>query len=209
MSDHRRRTAGPTGFSTTGTRTALGYWIPLAVTVTVATIGLAAWVWSERSDSVDADDDAKDRDRDGPITLEDTTTTTADDTTDDDARGHPDNASVLARVHSALRRTPSPQQIFDGASRRVVAGMTAAGAVFGGALGAIHEEGNGDFEDHSRWAEPTPPAVLEGTNRGGGFTASGALRTDTPKARQSVAIVVSAVPDSKGDLSEHAVWNAS
>lgn len=197
MSDRRRRTAGPTGFSTTGTRTALGYWIPLAVTVTVATIGLAAWVWSERSDSVDEDDDDT-NDKDSPITLEDTT--------DDDARGHPDNASVLARVHGALRRTPSPQQIFDGASRRLVAGVTAAGAAFGGALGSIQEEENrnGDFEDHSRWAELAPAAVEEGT-RDARIGMSGALK-ETPKTRRSVAIVVSAVPGSEGDLSEHAVW---
>lgn len=31
-------------------RSAFGYWIPLALTVTAATVGLVAWVWSERGD---------------------------------------------------------------------------------------------------------------------------------------------------------------
>src|SRR5689334_22301582 len=34
----------------TNNRSALGYWIPLALTVTAATVGLAAWIWSERDD---------------------------------------------------------------------------------------------------------------------------------------------------------------
>lgn len=35
-------------------RSAFGYWIPLALTVTAATVGLVAWVWSER-DSEDSE----------------------------------------------------------------------------------------------------------------------------------------------------------
>lgn len=34
-------------------RGALSYWIPLALTVTVATFGIAAWIWSERRDDDD------------------------------------------------------------------------------------------------------------------------------------------------------------
>jgi hypothetical protein len=64
-----------------------------------------------------------------------------------------EDASVMARMQGALRRTPSPQQIFDGASKRVAAGVAAAGAFVGGALTSIREEGRGDFEDHSRWSE--------------------------------------------------------
>jgi hypothetical protein len=60
---------------------------------------------------------------------------------------------MMARMQGALRRTPSPQQIFDGASKRVAAGVAAAGAFVGGALTSIREENRGDFEDHSRWSE--------------------------------------------------------
>ena len=59
----------------------------------------------------------------------------------------------MARMSGALRRTPSPQQIFDEASRRVAAGVSAAGAAVGGALSSIREEDKGDYEDHSRWSE--------------------------------------------------------
>ena len=40
-------------------RSALGFYVPLFLTVTVATAGLAAWVWSAREDSRDysSDDD--------------------------------------------------------------------------------------------------------------------------------------------------------
>jgi hypothetical protein len=43
----RRRTGGGYGYS--GQRSTFGYWIPLALTVTAATVGIAAWIWSERS----------------------------------------------------------------------------------------------------------------------------------------------------------------
>src|SRR5271154_5246260 len=50
--ERRRRatTGGGSSFGHTGRRTAFGYWLPLAVTVTAATIGLVAWIWSERRD---------------------------------------------------------------------------------------------------------------------------------------------------------------
>lgn len=143
MSDRR---VGPIGFSTTGTRTVLGYWVPLTVTVTVATIGLAAWVWSERSDFAYEEDEDRHGDRErGPMALEDRGGS-------GDAIAQAEDPGMIALVHGALRRTPSPQQIFDGASRRVVA----ARAAMGGALGAIWD---GEFEDHSRWAEAAPEEV--------------------------------------------------
>ena len=49
--ERRRRTAG--GYGASGRRTTFGYWVPLALTVTVATVGLAAWIWSERNDDED------------------------------------------------------------------------------------------------------------------------------------------------------------
>src|SRR2546421_12853529 len=106
-------------------RSALGYWVPLAITVTAATLGLAAWIWTERRD----DDDDYDDDRDG--NRKEHRETRHDDHRrdpgDDDASG-----GMVARMSGALRRTPSPQQIFDGASKKVAAGVAAAGTVVGG-----------------------------------------------------------------------------
>ncbi|KAL4970275.1 uncharacterized protein BDV14DRAFT_41068 [Aspergillus stella-maris] len=158
--DGRNRRVG-TGFSSSGRRTVLGYWAPLALTVGIAAIGVAAWIWTERNEDDDEDDRDYPRGGDrsttgaggvsfppGDFEGEQARATGADvyaDTQEDD--------SVVARMQGALRRTPSPQQIFDGASKRVAAGVAAAGAFVGGALTSIREEGRGDFEDHSRWSE--------------------------------------------------------
>lgn len=47
VTERRRRT---TGAGSSGNRSAFGYWVPLVITVTAATIGFAAWIWSERRD---------------------------------------------------------------------------------------------------------------------------------------------------------------
>ena len=149
-------------------RSTLGYWVPLVFTVTAATIGLAAWIWSERRDDGDDDYDYDRREarRDnepphgsgydgvGSRRSEDVLGTGA---------AHGEDPSMIARMSGALRRTPSPQQLFDGASRKVAAGVAAAGAVVGGALSSIKEEDKRDFEDHSRWSE-------EAESRNGGPT---------------------------------------
>lgn len=183
-------------------RSALGYWIPLAVTLTVATVGLAAWVWSERKDHED-DDYYDDRKGDG------------DPPTDYRELGpggvpyHPggggpqvQDESFMSRMSGAIRRTPSPQQIFDGASRRVVAGVSAAGAAVGGALSAIREEDRRDFEDHSRWSEEaetrattaTAPARPDQRSVEASMSVglSGAGGAKGGKKRKTVAVVVSA-----------------
>ena len=142
-------------------RSALGYWLPLALTVTVATAGVVAWIWSERRDN---DDDDSDRRADRPPTGYSDAGAGRPPSYNDGPHGdlpfareaggpRLDDDSLIARMSGAIRRTPSPQQLFDGASRRVVAGVTAAGAVVGGALSSIREEDRGDFEDHSRWSE--------------------------------------------------------
>jgi hypothetical protein len=128
---------------------------------------------------------------------------------------------VMSRVQGALRRTPSPQQIFDSASKRVAAGMAAAGAVVGGALTSIRDEGRGDFEDHSRWTEEANNRANDGAGSQGAGPAimSGALppgvspttQSTTGKKRKTVAIVVSSVTSGgehgtlEGDISGHAV----
>lgn len=234
FSDGRRRHGGPSGFSAAGRRTALGYWLPLALTVGVATVSLAAWVWSERRD--DEDEGEGDyygdrehhgrRDGNAPVGLEPGAEYGQPEGGYARATGvhdgaHLEDASVMSRVQGALRRTPSPQQIFDGASRKVAAGVAAAGAVVGGALTAIREEGANDFEDHSRWTEEAnsrgvlatagPPVMA------GAFpppTVAPTAQAPPTKFRKTVAIVVSSVTDAEdpedleGQISEHVSFSS-
>lgn len=184
----------------------MGYWIPLAVTVGIATISVAAWIWSERQENED-DDEARDYPDDfnqppppagyegGPPGADFARSTGAD--------ARQEDGSVIARMQGALRRTPSPQQLFDGASRRVAAGVAAAGAMVGGALSSITEE-RGDFEDHSRWSEEADLRA-----RGGADVTPRSGPSTSTKAKKTVALVVSSVAPSDDPeditLSEHAV----
>ncbi|KAL1989668.1 hypothetical protein VTN49DRAFT_6865 [Thermomyces lanuginosus] len=190
------------GFSSTGRRTLMGYWVPLAITVGVAAISIAAWIWSEREErDDDGEYDGRDRDHpEGRTPSEGASShgvTYARSTAVDERAGtQSEDSSVIARMQGALRRTPSPQQIFDGASRRVAAGVAAAGALVGGALSSIREE-RGDFEDHSRWQEEADAR------------ARAAARSAPPeKKRKTVALVVSSATSHDGpedlSLSEHA-----
>lgn len=185
-------------------QSALGYWIPLAVTVTVATVSLVAWVYSERH----IDDNTSDTEDSGSSENEDSGYDggTVDDypvpegyeaqarSTDAD---YGEDPGMFARFQGALRRTPSPQQLFDGASRHIAAGMAAAGAAVGGALSSIREE-RGDFEDHSRWTEEI--AQREGAANASGYPYAGGRR------RRDVAVVVSSVGDGYDpQVSKHSV----
>ncbi|KAA6406574.1 MAG: hypothetical protein FRX48_09629 [Lasallia pustulata] len=193
-------------------RSTLGYWVPLALTVTAATVGLAAWIWSERRD--DDDDDEGYDNGGGPPPARD-----YGDSQPDQAiyarRGettHVEDESMMGRMSGALRRTPSPQQLFDGARERVVAGMTAAGAAVGGALSSIREEDKGDFEDHSRWseeAETRAGVASKGvgstqTTVGGAASNRGGTRQARPAGgrQKAVAIVVSADVEHHGQAEE-------
>ncbi|KAL6720565.1 hypothetical protein ACLMJK_002489 [Lecanora helva] len=182
--ERQRRTT----YGATTQRTALGYWIPLAITVTVATAGLVAWIWKERSDDEDEDrppgPPPHDHDNGPPSpTGYFPPPQSYSDAPPPGFQGPPgppnppnqppyypgpqgqppyspgptasqaEDESIVARMSGALRRTPSPQQIFDGARRNVVAGVTAAGAAVGGALSSITEEDKTGYEDHSRWSE--------------------------------------------------------
>lgn len=224
--DPRRRRGGAgTGFSTTGRRTAMGYWVPLALTVGVAAISVAAWIWSERNE----DDDEDDRPNDGggpcpppgpsdgdfpPAYGAEGYARSTGASIPGDARYDP---SFMARMQGALRRTPSPQQIFDGASRRVAAGVTAAGALVGGALTSIREENRGDFEDHSRWSEEAESRRNERSQQSPAPIMSGALPSrglpgaqhSLDKKKKTVVIVLSSLSadDSDEFASEHAVRN--
>ncbi|EEP78073.1 conserved hypothetical protein [Uncinocarpus reesii 1704] len=205
MSDRYGRRRRPTGFSSSGRRTALGYWIPLAVTVSVAAVGLVAWAWSERNED-DEDEYNGSPERRTPIGLD----PGAEDSgyargtaTGAEHRPLEEDNSVLSRLQGAWRRSPSPQQLLDGASKKVAAGVAAAGAAVGGALSAIREEGSGDFEDHSRWAEETVPP---GTSEPPARSVTGGIPPVTPaatepmaKRKKTVAIVVSSVSSGEPD----------
>lgn len=90
----------------------------------------------------------------------------------------------MNQISSVIRRTPSPQQIFDVASRKAAAGVAAAGAAVGGALTSIREEDK-DFEDHSRWSEEAETRGSPSIARKPGFAKS-------REKRKNVAIVLSA-----------------
>ena len=219
-------------------RTAWGYWIPLAVTVTVATAGLVAWVWSERKDNEEEDlppgapppgygnapppatgygpppqgygsppsGSQGPLGFDGPPGQQPYAPRQPPYVPGPEGRGAEDE-SIVARMSGALRRTPSPQQILDGASRRVVAGVTAAGAAVGGALSSIREEDKTDYEDHSRWSEEADSHTGVATGRVGPemrdleSSSSTTVRqaaysgAKTGGKRKTVAIVVSAETD--------------
>ncbi|KAF2642094.1 hypothetical protein P280DRAFT_449548 [Massarina eburnea CBS 473.64] len=131
-------------------RSTFGYWVPLIFTVTVATAGVAAWVWSERRDDEDDDtdlsygEDGFDRMTGGePSRMR-----------DDMSQGVVrEDEGLFSRVHGVIRRTPSPQQFFDTVSKKTAAGFAAAGAAAGAALASIREEDREAFADHNRWTE--------------------------------------------------------
>lgn len=179
------------------------HWVPLAVTVTVATVGVAAWVWSQRKDDdrEDADQIAEyqDLDYDNADYGDNPPYGASKDGTDPKSpafggaqsrSGDASYGTAQAPAESsssgwaALRRTPSPQQFFDSAKRTVAAGVTAAGAAVGSALAAIREEDKTAFADHETWSEEADAkqerAVAPSQSK------------DTGKRRKKVAIVVSA-----------------
>ena len=182
-------------------RSTFGYWVPLVFTVTVASAGLAAWIWSERREDDDSSDDAdlsygEDRDIKMPEGARDAASMSQGVVHEDD--------SLMGRVHGVLRRTPSPQQLFDTVSKKTAAGVAAAGAAAGAALASIREEDRDEaFGDHSRWSEEaalrrnveaqsaqSATAVDTQTRSFAESVRSGPQKGD--KKRKTVALVVSA-----------------
>lgn len=247
--DRRRRSTGGYGASTR--RTTFGYWVPLALTVTVATIGLAAWIWSEKNDD---EDDTSDHEHypggvpppgyasmSGGLPAE-SGNPPGFQGPPPDARGPPsafggppgpsgdfarstgvetqDERTLMGKMSGALKRTPSPQQSYDWASKKVAAGVAAAGAMVGGALTSIREGSQEDYEDHERWSEEADNRdnhrePKQGIKRKGTADEFFAGQVEMPrqasintKKRKTVAIVVSAVEhedDGMGELGQHAV----
>jgi hypothetical protein len=199
-------------------RSTLGYWVPLVVTVTVATVGLAAWIWKERGEEEefeyrreDRRDDRKDTSQPPP---EYGGAAPGEPPYPPEAQPiPPDDPGLIARMQGAVRRTPSPQQFFDQAGRRISAGAVAAGAAVagavGGALSSIREEDKTAYEDHTRWSEEAVTSRMAGSYSAGAPQLPASAKGDRRKA---VAIVVSAElphnPDGTEDPSyfqEHAV----
>ena len=134
----RRRQARPG-------RSALGYWLPLVVTVTIATVGLAAWIWSERQQDDDHDndrhDDAEDDTYDHPLECPDDVPQSRGQTSDTPDQG------FLARMTG---RTPSPQQLFDNAGQRI---RSAVGLPGSSAVEKQQEGPDPAFSDNEHWNE--------------------------------------------------------
>lgn len=216
--------SSPRIFSGSSNRTALGYWVPLIVTVTAATVGVAAWIWSERTSADDDDlygeyheqqyappppgpypgpgetpppggavqqppppppEYVGDYEKDGyGGTSSVSHGVVRDDMPLSGDRMAEEQESYLAQWR---RRTPSPQQFFDGASKRVAAGVAAVGR---GLSSITEEEREGSraeevFSDHERWSEEAESlerehvgrdAVAAGAGAAAGVGAAGALR---------------------------------
>ncbi|KAI6245545.1 hypothetical protein HI914_06781 [Erysiphe necator] len=137
-------------------RDTLSYWLPLALTVSITALGVATWIWTERRD-----DDELPRAPSGKKSYHGSKQ--HDDKFERDSSHENEGATTLpspfynqgymARMSDVLRRTPSPQQIFDGASKSIVDGITAASVVVGTALGSIMEEDRNAYKDHQTWSE--------------------------------------------------------
>ena len=189
------------------------HWVPLAVTVTVATVGVAAWAWSQRKedDHPDTEQPAGYQDFDydnadyGDNPAYGASKDSADPKAPPPAGVQPRSGEAVDSSSSgwaALRRSPSPQQFFDSARRTVAAGVTAAGAAVGSALAAIREEDKTAYADHETWSEEADAKQ----DRAAGPSQSS---KDTNKRRRKVAIVISAdnhLDDIDADgFHEHAV----
>jgi len=180
-------------------RSVFGFWVPFIVTTTLATGALAIWVLTAREENdTSSSSDDEDLSYGGD--------------TDREQSGHakstsvsegvaPQDSTLMGRVQQTIRRTPSPQQLFDMGSKRMAAGVAAAGAAVGGALSSIREDREDDFADHERWRDQSSSRATRHT---GG-------------RKRTVAVVVSAdegdmpldMDDDKGWKSEHAVSLAS
>lgn len=182
--------------------------MPLAITVTVATAGLAAWVWSQRKQDDEEEEHEPGLDYDNADYGDNPAYGASRDEqiqqppvqpTGESYGVAPPSSDVPevgwgARMSGALRRTPSPQQFLDSTGKTVAAGVAAAGAVMGKALASIREEDKA-YEGSNPWSEEAEKKERSPVSSG--------------KRRKTVAIVVSAdtqLADLEDDgYHEHAV----
>lgn len=169
-------------------RSALGYWVPLVVTVTIATAGLAAWIWSERqqddndNDDNDQRDDPEDDKYDHPLDYPEDLP---------DQQAEPRDEGFLARMTG---RTPSPQQLFDRTGQRIRAAVGLSGE------GRPEERTEPAFSDSEHWNEEAESKRSQ----------QATSRPISNKAKRTIAIVLSAETDNQQDdeasyRTEHAV----
>lgn len=256
----RRSRSGPS-YGASGRRSTLGYWVPLVMTLTAASIGVAAWIWSERrDDEEESEDERKNNNRpptgyppsgggpppgpgpsgysgpsgypgpggpgqgpptqgpvgpDGQAPIPQGAAAYYADSSR--SVGGPGDDSISGRVTGALKRTPSPQQSYDWASKTVAAGVAAAGAMVGGALKTVREGSQEDYEDHERWSEEADSRDgkgRRGLKRRGTADEYFSAPAEMPKGvalksqnRKTVVVVVSAVESGSegGEVDHHAV----
>jgi hypothetical protein len=189
--------------------------------MTLAAGGLAAWVFRSREDhettSVSSDDEnlsygADDTD---PIVPKPPGQSVSGQDVSEGVERRDEDTTIVGRVQGIMRRTPSPQQVLDGAKKGVVAGVAAVGGMVGGALGSIREDReDGAFQDHERWRreESTTSNAAAGSGRD---VLSGGKKGVAPGGkRRTVAIIISAEEgdvrsleeeEDDGWKSEHAV----
>lgn len=182
------------------------HWVPLAITLTVATAGLAAWVWSQRKESAedhaepepDLDYEHADygenpaygasaerrgmappEQRDGNYAV--------------GAEMGEGTSGWGTRMTSAF--SSNPQTFLDSTGKTVAAGVAAAGAAVGKALASIREEDKPEPETNP-WSESKDVRREKGP-------------APAQKKRKTVAIVISAdsqFTDDDDDIThEHAV----
>lgn len=202
---------------------AWSHWVPLAITVTVATVGVAAWIWSQGGNNEEDEEEnitqhldyehADYGDNPPYGALGDGAGSRAPPSFRSDPRedevgygttqADTPGPSWGSRMTGAFRRTPSPQNIIDRAGKTVAAGVAAAGTAVGSALAAIREEDKAAFADHETWSEEADSKTED-------------LPLPKPrevgnKKRKSVAIIVSADTqldeDNEDGYHEHAVWS--
>lgn len=207
-------------------RSTLGYWVPLTFTVVVATAGLAAWVWSAREDHHDesSDDDlsyGEDSRGEKGYGNQPVGPPGSRDVMSQGAVQREEDKDLLSRAQTIIRRTPSPQQLFDTVSKKTAAGWAAAGAAAGAALASIREEDRDDYGDHNRWSEE---AAIRRNVEAQSSQSAAAVDTQTKSfvastkkqstdRKKTVALVVSAESlmdnphdDDSSYRSENAVW---
>ncbi|KAI5358817.1 hypothetical protein Slin14017_G111000 [Septoria linicola] len=237
----------------------LGYWVPLVTIGTIAVGGLAAWIWSERSEHDDDYPHDKPQRPPGPggpyptqgsqpypgppqsagpnagaagyMPLQDPTQppqpigadVTGTSYGGGSASAYYDASSTTSRnvterndatfLGRVMRRTPSPQQFFDNASKQVMGGVAAAGK----ALGSIMEVDSRDhseerrrlderegFSDHERWSEEAEDRQrIKTTERDVETSKRGSTKSGKGRAKRTVAIVVSA------DVEDHEISDVS